>query len=153
VSEIPEKKEKKAFVPLTEETLPRIRDEEDEKGKGGRPQIPVDLDLLRKLAKLHLSHRTIADCLRISVRTLDRRYGEQIDIWQSDTDAKLAEVIVDEALNRRRDYAVKMLAQKRLGYYNKVEIKTPGTTTRDELDDMSSEELRSLATDLLAINE
>ena len=102
---------------------------------------------------MHLHNKTIADCLRISIRTLNRRFGPQIDLWQSDSDAKLSEVIADEAINRRRDYAIKMMAQKRLGYYNKIEIRTPTTTSNDDLDELSAEELRTLASDLLSINE
>lgn len=91
----------------------------------GRPPIEVDEELLEKLAKLHLSDKVIADCLDISVDTLRRRFAEKIDIWQSQAKSKIANVLFDEALNGRQPWALKTLAQRHLGYYDKTEIIQP----------------------------
>lgn len=92
-----------------------------------RPRKPVDENLLEKLAKLHLSDVVMAEILNISVDTLHRRYAEKIAAWRSKSKAKMAEVLFDEAIYQRKDYAVKMLAQKHLGYADKVEQKITET--------------------------
>ena len=86
-----------------------------------RPKKKVDEILLAKLAKLHLSDNVIADCLGISVDTLNRRYAEIIKDYKSMTKSKMAEVLFDEALNKREPWALKMITQRHLDYADKVE--------------------------------
>lgn len=89
-----------------------------------RTKIPVDEKLLEKLTKLHLSDRTIADCLGISEDTLHRRYAEQMEMWRSMSKCKIAEVLFDEALNKREPWALKAIAQRHLGYADRVQAET-----------------------------
>lgn len=108
------------------------------KSKGGRKKIPVDMKLLEKLAKLHLSQQVIADCLGISVDTLDRRFAADIKIWQSKSKGKIAESLFDEGVNKRQPWALKMLAQRQLNYADKVE--QVSTVRVSEVDDLTEEE-------------
>lgn len=128
------------------------QEEEVKKGKGGRPLKEVDEKLLEKLAKLHLSDKAMADCVGVHVDTLHTRYSEKIEIWRSKSKGKIAEVLFDEGLNRRREYAVKMLAQKHLDYADKVE-KQSKLTIVDELDELTVEEIEKELRILQDINE
>lgn len=106
----------------------------------GRKEKPVDEVLLKKLSKLQLSDRVLADCVGVSVDTLHRRYAEQIDIWRSESKGKIAEVVFDEGINRRKEYAVRMLAHKHLDYADKVD-KTQKLIITDEIDSMDMDDL------------
>lgn len=110
-----------------------------------RPQKKVDEILLAKLAKLHLSDNVIADCLGISVDTLNRRYADKIKDYKSMTKSKMAEVLFDEALNKREPWALKMITQRHLDYADKVEqknIEVPfQNISDDDLDKMIKEKL------------
>lgn len=86
-----------------------------------RPKKPVDETLLQKLTKLHLSDKVIADVLCIHVDTLHDRYSEEMDEWRSMSKGKIAEVLFDEAINKREAWALKTIAQRHLGYADKVE--------------------------------
>lgn len=85
-----------------------------------RPRIKIDESLLEKLAKLHLSEKVIADCLGISADTLKRRYADKIENFRSRTKSKMAEVLFDEALNKRSPWAIKLLVQRHLGYFENM---------------------------------
>lgn len=87
----------------------------------GRNPIPIDEKLLESLSRLHLSVATMAKILGCHEDTLHRRFAAKIAEWQSKTDAKLADVLYDEAVNRRQAYAIKMMTQRRLGYADKYE--------------------------------
>lgn len=120
--------------------------------KIGRKPKPIDEALLKKLAKLQLSDKVMADIVGVHVDTLHSRYSDQIEIWRSESKGKLAEVVFDEAVNRRKEYAVKMVAQKHLGYADKVE-KMSKIEIVDELDKMSVEEIEKQIKELTSINE
>lgn len=109
-----------------------------EPAKPGRPPIDVDESLLERLAMRMLSDGTIAVCLGISEDTLHRRFAEKIDKIRGNFKAKLADVVIDEGINKRKDYAVKMLAQKHLGYADKTEVDHSGAMG---LANLSDEEL------------
>ena len=93
-----------------------------------RPNKKVDEILLEKLTKLHLSDQTIADVVGVSVWTLERRYAQKMDEWRSRSKSKIAEVLFDEAVNKREAWALKLLAQRHLGYFEKM-IKESETET------------------------
>lgn len=118
-----------------------MSDQTPTKSKGGRKKIPVDMKLLEKLAKLHLSHQVIADCLGISVDTLDRRFAEEIKVWQSKSKGKIAESLFDEGINKRQPWALKMLAQRQLNYADKVE--QVSRVQVSEVDDLTEEEAQA----------
>lgn len=103
--------------------LRRVRTEEVRINMA-RTKIPVDEKLLEKLTKLHLSDRTIADCLGISEDTLHRRYAEPMAHWRSTSDWKIADALFDEAINKRQPWALKMIAQRRLGYADRIQAET-----------------------------
>ncbi len=88
--------------------------------KPGRPQKEINEDLLKKLTKLHLSDKVIADCLGVHVDTLHNRFSEQMEQWRSESKGKIAEVLFDEAVNKREPWALKALAQKHLDYSDRV---------------------------------
>lgn len=83
----------------------------------GRPKVEVDEILLKKLAKLQLSDNVIADCLGVSVDTLDRRFADKIKAWRSESKGKIAEVLFDEAITKRQAWALKLIAIRHLGYF------------------------------------
>lgn len=85
-----------------------------------RPLKDIDEALLKKLTKLHLSDKVIAECLDVSVDTLERRFAEQMQKWRSESKSKIADVLFDEAVNKREPWALKALAQKHLDYSDKV---------------------------------
>ena len=80
--------------------------------KGGRPLIPIDERQLETLSKLHLSDQAIAQILGIHVDTLHNRFSEKMKQWKAQSTGKIANVLFDGALNKRKDYAVKLLANK-----------------------------------------
>lgn len=86
-----------------------------------RPEKEIDEILLEKLASNLCSDKLIADCLGVHVDTLHRRYSDKIDEIRAKTKAKLSNVIIDDAINNRKEYAIKMTAQRYLGYADKVE--------------------------------
>jgi len=90
--------------------------------KTGRPQIKVDETLLAKLARLHLSDKVICEILCISEDTLHRRFAEKMELWRSQSKAKIAEVLFDEALNIREPWALKTISHRHLGYADKHEV-------------------------------
>ena len=98
--------------------------------KGGRPQIPIDEKMLENLTKLHLSIETIAKCLGVSSFTLDRRYAPKMSEWREQSRSKIANVLFDEAINKREPWALKTIAQRHLGYADKIqtEAKVEGFT-------------------------
>lgn len=101
----------------------------------GRPKKPVDEKLLETLTKLHLNDKTIAAVLGVHVDTLHRNYADKMDEWKGQSKAKLAEVLFDEAINHREPYAIKMAAQRHLGYADKVIQETTSTNVNIELED------------------
>lgn len=88
-----------------------------------RPRKKIDEVLLEKLTKLHLSDRVIADAFNVSVDTIHRHYAEQMKVWRSKSKCKIAEVLFDEAMNKREPWALKAIAQRHLGYSDRQEIK------------------------------
>jgi len=93
------------------------------KNKSGRKEKPVDVALLEKLTRLHLSDKVIADCCNVSTWTLERRFAQQMEVWRSQSKSKIAEVLFDEGVNNREPWALKALYQKHLDYADKVESK------------------------------
>jgi AraC-like DNA-binding protein len=113
-----------------------------------RPQKKIDEIMLEKLTKLHLSDQTIADCLGCSVWTLERRYAQKMIEWRSKSKSKIADVLFDEAINKREPWALKALAQKHLDYHDKVKTDFNNVTperkfTDEELEKAISKELEA----------
>jgi len=100
---------------------------------GGRPKKQVDEQLLEKLAKLHLPDKVIADILKIHVDTLHDRFSEKIEEWQSESKGKIASVLFDEGVNKREPWALKALAQRHLGYHDKVKTETVSVNINSQL--------------------
>ena len=86
-----------------------------------RPRIKIDELLLEKLAKLHLSEKVMADIVGCHPDTLRDRFSTKIEEWRSKSKGKMAEVLFDEAINKRQPWALKALAQRHLDYADKVE--------------------------------
>ena len=108
--------------------------------KAGRPKAKIDEELLEKLAKRHMSLRSMATLLNVHHDTLHDRYSDKIEFWREQTNGKIADVVFDEAINKRKEYAVKMLAQKHLDYHDK--IKTESTNVNiNKFELMSDEDL------------
>lgn len=113
-----------------------------------RPQKKIDEIMLEKLTKLHLSDKVIADCLGCSVWTLERRYAQKMDEWRSKSKSKIADVLFDEAINKREPWALKALSQKHLDYHDKVRTDFNNVTperkfTDEELERAISKELEA----------
>lgn len=89
-----------------------------------RPLKKIDELLLEKLAKLHLSEKVMADIVGCHPDTLRDRFSTKIEEWRSKSKGKMAEVLFDEAINKRQPWALKALAQRHLDYADKVEQKT-----------------------------
>jgi len=128
---------------MAKKKVPRRKKEEKKERnittKQGRPKKEIDEKLLESLAKLHLHNKTIAEILEIHPDTLRDRYSTQIAKWQSLSKGKMAEVLFDEGVTKRKEYAVKMLAQKHLGYADKVQA-----IPQDPIENLSDEELDQL---------
>jgi AraC-like DNA-binding protein len=103
--------------------------------KGGRPQIPIDEKMLENLTKLHLSIETIAKCLGVSSFTLDRRYAPKMAEWREQSRSKIANVLFDEAINKREPWALKTIAQRHLGYADKVQTESSVTHRIEQMTD------------------
>ena len=119
--------------------------------KGGRPLIPIDERQLETLSKLHLSDQAIAQILGIHVDTLHNRFSEKMKQWKTQSTGKIANVLFDEALNKRKDYAVKLLANKHLGYFERVQSQTENINynlnadiSETELDQVLNETMKAL---------
>lgn len=89
--------------------------------KLGRKLIEIDEKLLETLTKLHLNVETIAHCVGCSKDTLERRFAAKMQTWREQSRSKIAQVLYDEALNKREPWALKTIAQRHLGYADKVE--------------------------------
>jgi AraC-like DNA-binding protein len=107
--------------------------------KKGRKPLPIDEKMLEQLTKLHLSVETIANCLGCSKDTLERRFAAKMELWRSQSKSKIANVLFDEAVNKREPWALKALAQKHLDYHDKV--KTESVNTNMNYDNMTDEQL------------
>jgi AraC-like DNA-binding protein len=94
-----------------------------------RPLAEVDEALLEKLTKLQLSDKVIADCLGVSVDTLHRRFADKMEQWRSKSKSKIADVLFDEAVNKREPWALKALAQKHLDYSDRVKSENETANT------------------------
>jgi len=101
----------------------------------GRKLKPVDEALLEKLTKLHLSDKVISDILGIHPDTLHSRFSDKMDEWRSKSKGKIAEVLFDEAINKREPWALKALAQKHLDYHDKVRTESTNIHSFGELSD------------------
>lgn len=108
---------------------------------GGRKPLEIDEKVLENLSKLHLSEKVIADCLGVSWDTLNRRYADKMDLWRSQSKSKIANVLFDEAVNKREPWALKALAQKHLDYHDKVKTESVNTNTNFNFDHLSDEEI------------
>ena len=84
--------------------------------KAGRKKSKLDAALIEKLAKLQLSYQIIADCCDCHINTLKTHYSQEIDNWRSKGKTKIADVLFDEGVNKRQAWALKLLAEKHLGY-------------------------------------
>jgi hypothetical protein len=84
--------------------------------KAGRKKKQIDASLVEKLAKLHLSDQIIADCCDCHINTIKTHFSQEIAAWRSKGKTKIAEVLFDEGVNKRQPWALKMLAEKHLGY-------------------------------------
>lgn len=100
-----------------------------------RPKKVVDEKLLENLTKLHLSDQVISDCVGVSVWTLERRYAQQMQEWRSQSKSKIANVLFDEAINKREPWALKALAQKHLNYHDKIKTESTNIHSFGELSD------------------
>lgn len=109
--------------------------------KKGRKPLPIDEKMLEQLTKLHLNVETIANCLGCSRDTLERRFAEKMDLWRSQSKSKIANVLFDEAVNKREPWALKALAQKHLDYHDKVKTESVNTNTNFNYESLSDEEL------------
>jgi len=85
-----------------------------------RPKAKVDEALLEKLAVIHVPDIHLADCLGISVWTLNRRYAQKIDKFKSQGKAKLIMMAWKKA-EAGEWAAIKFLLQNYLGMSDKVE--------------------------------
>ena len=115
---------------------------------GGRKPQPIDEKMLENLTKLHLSDQIIASCLGVSVWTLERRFAQQMELWRSQSKSKIANVLFDEAVNKREPWALKALAQKHLDYHDKVKTESVNTNTNFNFDHLSDKELDKILEDL-----
>jgi AraC-like DNA-binding protein len=116
-----------------------------------RPKKEVNEQMLQKLTMLHLSDKVIAEVLEVSEDTLHRRYSEQMEMWRSMSKAKIGEVLFDEALNKRTDWALKTVSQRHLGYADKSETKVTDMTSKT--DEQLLNELRLLRAKVSDNNE
>lgn len=111
---------------------------------GGRPKIEVDEKLLESLALIHLSDRAIANILGISIDTLHRRYADLVDECRSKSEAKLANIIWDLALNLKEEWALKTLSSHVLGYGKKqVEVDLKGQMASTNIN-LNEEKVREI---------
>lgn len=94
-----------------------------------RPLKQVNEELLKKLTQLHLSDKVIADVLEISEDTLHRRFADKMVMWRSQSKSKIAEVLFDEAINKREPWALKALAQRHLEYADRVQADNKNENT------------------------
>lgn len=62
-------------------------------------------------------------------------------VWRSKSKCKIAEVLFDEALNKREPWALKTIAQRHLGYSDRQEVKQ----TIDETSHRSIQVINDLA--------
>lgn len=115
---------------------------------GGRKPKQIDEKMLENLTKLHLSDKVIADCLGLHVDTLHNRFSEQMDVWRSQSKGKIANVLFDEAVNKREPWALKALAQKHLDYHDKVKTESVNTNTNFNYESLSDKELDKILEDL-----
>jgi hypothetical protein len=76
----------------------------------------VDEAMLEKLCKIQLSDSIIADCLDVSVATLHRHFAEKMSVFRSRGLSKIADVLFDEAVNKRQGWAIKLIAERKLDY-------------------------------------
>lgn len=87
-----------------------------------RPRKKVDEKLLQTLAYYNLSDYIMAQCLGVSVQTLNRRFGEKIESFRSSGKSKLAQKLWDQALNKDHFPAMKLLASVHLNWNEKTTI-------------------------------
>lgn len=109
-----------------------------------RPKKVVDEKLLENLTKLHLSDQVISDCVGASVWTLERRYAQQMQEWRSQSKSKIANVLFDEAINKREPWALKALAQKHLNYHDKIKKEDDSNQTDNPQDISISDILHAI---------
>lgn len=103
--------------------------------KSGRPLKEVDEKLLEHLTRLHLSDKVISEILEVHPDTLHSRFSDKMDVWRSKSKGKIAEVLFDEAINNRKDWALKTVAQKHLDYSDKVKTESEIKHTYENLTD------------------
>lgn len=118
------------------------------KRSAGRPRIEIDEAMLKKLSQRFLKMKDIANILGIHPDTLRDNYSTKIEIWQSEMDGNIATCFLDEALNKREPWALKLLAQKRLGYSEKIDHNISHAPleqiTDDDLDKKIQEKLQAI---------
>jgi hypothetical protein len=69
------------------------------KDKGGRPPIPVDLDLVKKLASIHCTKREIASVVGIAINTLEHeRFVEVLQKGQDEGKMSLKRKMFEVAM-------------------------------------------------------
>lgn len=90
--------------------------------KLGRKLKEIDVVLLEKLTKLQLSDKIISSIVGCHEDTLHKHFSDQMDVWRSMSKGKIADVLYDEALNKREPWALKTIAQRHLGYHDKVTV-------------------------------
>lgn len=106
-----------------------------------RPLAEIDEILLEKLTKLHLSDKVIADCLGVSVDTIHRRFADKMERWRSRSKSKIADVLFDEAINKREPWALKAVVQKHLDYSDRVKSESENTNKNFNINEMTDEEI------------
>ncbi|CAB4153207.1 hypothetical protein UFOVP610_52 [uncultured Caudovirales phage] len=110
--------------------------------KLGRPEKEIDVVLLEKLAKLHLSEKVMCDILGCHEDTLNKHFSDKIEEWRSKSKGKIAETLFDEGINKREPWALKALSQKHLDYHDK--IKTDNTNVNvNKYEKLSDEEIQN----------
>jgi hypothetical protein len=122
-----------------------------------KPVKEINENQLEKLCKLHLSDKVICDFLNVSEDTLHRRFADKMAAWRAESKAKVAEILFDEAVNQRAPWALKLYAQRFLGFSPqaiKVEIeRSPTPEVREIPVQMTKEEKLEMLDQMKAIYE
>lgn len=105
--------------------MDKIKANKTEKRQGaGRPQIYIDVEILKNLASIGCPDYEIASVMNISAKTLRRNYAEIVDQFREKGKASLRKKMWDKAVKKDNTHMQIWLSKNYLGMKDRTQTES-----------------------------
>ena len=96
----------------------------EKKQSAGRPQIYIDVEILKNLASIGCPDYEIASVLNISAKTLTRRYADIVEQYREKGKASLRKKMWDKAVKKDNTHMQIWLSKNYLGMKDRTQTES-----------------------------